>query len=218
MQRIQLYPQQLLSLGCALAVACGGPEPGEGAEGALEQAEAAATTTGCGGVLLEYDALRSRHQDPLTQRIRAHLSWDLIVALMDCTMAPTRHVVRSCFDDPLDRHYESHFCTVKRDDGGLRDTIEREVFGFSVGPVAGADARPLYRCVLDGRDMVTRIPTCGVWNVAPVYELGYSFARTTPGVSEVFRCRRAVSPADIFMSRDPACGGHVREASYGFAR
>lgn len=202
---------------CALS-ACGGVE-GEEPQDLEEESEALTLdqyTFHCLDVhQAEYVSLQSARTDAQTLDAEGWLVNERGAGYRSCYF-DDRHMAQSCFDPVLNRHYESHYCVVKRPDGGLRRTTSRGTFLFSPRPMAGADARPIYRCLQDGRDMVTKSPTCGTLNIAPVSELGYSFPATTPGVTQVFRCRRP-GPADIFMSRDPACEGHVREASLGFA-
>ena len=205
-----------LALACTLAVACGGPDEGDAA---LEQTEGA-VVDGAAACMRSYAnemqwLLNFRPLDLETETAAIMMNLTARNAQFDCEGGENRS--QSCYDSVLDLHYESHFCTVKRPDRGLRYTTPVDTFRFSAAPVAGANPSPLYRCVRDGRDMVTRSPTCGTLNVAPLTELGYSFPAGTPGATEVFRCRR-VGRADIFLSRDPSCGGHVREATFGFAK
>ena len=213
--RVDTFAPLRLAALCALvlAAACGGPDVGEDEEAASQAAFSGGECLG--SMNNEFQALRSRRTD--TETVNAWRSAAATVNHLLINCLAGQHHVQSCFDPVLDRHYESYFCVVKRPDGGLRTTTPRALFRFSTEAQAGANPNPLYRCVRDGRDMVTRSATCGTLNVAPVAQLGYSYPAGTPGASEVFRCRRAVAGGDIFLSRDPACEGHVREASFGFA-
>ena len=213
-----LAPLRLAAL-CALvlAAACGGPDVGEDEEAASQAASSQAPfPIACvDGLLDEHKTLLSQRTDNETVTAQRAAYATSNRAGLACLEG--QHLFQSCFDPVLGRHNESYFCVVKRPDGGLRMTNPRAEFRFFTTAQAGANPNPLYRCVRDGRDMVTRSATCGTLNVAPVAQLGHSYPAGTPGASEVFRCRRAVAGGDIFLSRDPACEGHVREASFGFA-
>lgn len=214
--RVDTFAPLRLAALCALvlAAACGGPDVGEDEE-ASEQA--AGSSGVCSGIQDELNTLLPSPQTDIDTRMALRaISHTFNRASFACLLGG-ENISQSCFDPVLNRHYESYYCVVKRPDGGLRMTNPRAEFRFSTTAQAGANPSPLYRCVRDGRDMVTRSATCGTLNVAPVAQLGYSYPAGTPGASEVFRCRRAVAGGDIFLSRDPACEGHVREASFGFA-
>lgn len=214
-QRRFLNPWAMISTLVALAPGCGGPDDlGLDPEGEpIGQASADVSGLTCERGVEDDLPLASVNAvclDPAKAGACATLRSARQTALANCSAGRMR--VYRIYNKAANLHWE------QQPPMASSLLVVEQQFDFARSPQPGANPGPIYRCLANNEDFLSRSATCEALNKAPLSFKGYSFAAGTTGARAVYRCRRRGTPVDHFLSRDAGCEGHLQEALLGYAK